>query len=170
VKRLILIFAFLLYVPLAWATSGDLTATFGDKNSSNVHRIEADNNGVVTFAQDTGIKYPYTSGSTNQTITAAQTGTTIVFNNGSGVAASGTMFTLPAAVVGMEYTIIADIAKWFYVKPASGEIINFSNLSANQRISNAGSGVAGDSITLFCATAGQWSVKSRIGTWANGGS
>lgn len=152
----------------------ETTATFGDQNSSGTYRMVATNSGtnaadgLITFAFDTGIKFPYTTGSTTYTITAAQTGTTIVFNNGGGTASNGTTFLLPTAVVGMQYTIVADVAKWFYLDCQTTDVINFSTATAGQRISNSATAVAGDSITVFCATAGQWSVKSRIGTWAVG--
>lgn len=168
----------LLFIGNANATQR--TATFGDQNSSGAYRLRADVDsstsncaanatcGWVVYAQDTGIYYPYTTASTNQTLTAAQTGTTIVFNNGATTAANGTMFILPTAAVGMEFTIIADVAKWFYVDAQSTDTINFSTASAGQRISNVGSGLAGDNITLFCATAGSWSIKSKVGTWSVG--
>lgn len=154
------------------------TATFGDKNASGEYRIRADedssagsNLGWVRFASDTGIYYPYlATATTNTTLLASQTGTTVVFNNGTGTAANGTQYTLPAATVGMNFTIIGDVAKFFYVKPASGEIINYSTNLANNRISNKTTAAIGDSVSLFCIVAGQWSIKSRIGTWTSEGS
>ena len=167
-KKILLLIALLLPASLSWATSGDAVSTFGDQNSSNVYRVVADNNGVVTFAQDTGIKYPYTTGSTNQTLTAAQTGTTIIFNNGSGVATNGTTFTLPTAVVGMKYTVVADIAKWFYLTPQSTDTINFLASAQGYRMNNSSTKAAGDSITVLCATANTWSIVDKNGTWATG--
>ncbi len=144
------------------------TATFGDYNSSNVYRLTADSDGTLTYASDTSILYPYSTASTNATLTALQSGSIIVFNNGAGAAASGTQFTLPTAAVGMEYTIVADIAKWIYVDAQSTDTINFSTATAGQRINNSSTAAKGDSITLFCASAGNWSVVDRIGTWAVG--
>ncbi len=174
-KRILsfLVVGFLLSLSNAYAT--DRTATFGDQNASGVYRLRAEtdqstgtNYGWVVFAQDTGIYLPYTTASTNQTLVAAQTGTTIVFNNGAGTAQNGTAFTLPTAAVGMEYTIVADVAKYFFVDAQGTDTINFSTATAGQRISNSASALAGDSITLFCATANKWSVKSKVGTWAVG--
>lgn len=105
---------------------------------------------------------------TNLTLDASQTGQIIVFNNSTGVAANGTRYILPTAVIGMQYTIIADTAKWFYVDPANADIINFSTATAGQRISNATTAAIGDSITLVCQTAGTWSIQSRVGTWVVG--
>lgn len=114
------------------------------------------------------IVYPGSVATTNQTLTAGQSGYTIVFNNATGVAANGTMFTLPTAVVGLDYQIVADTGKWFYVKPQSTDIINLVSATTGQRISNSATGAVGDTISLICMTAGQWSVYGRQGTWAVG--
>ena len=161
-KRFLLLFA-VVFVFSTPSFAG-LTATFGDQNASKVHRLEADSSGVVTFAADTGIKYPYTTGSTTTAFTAAQTGTTAVFTG----AASGTSFTLPTAVVGMRYTVIGDVAKYFYIDAQSTDTIKLSGTSAGYRISNSGTAAIGDSITLFCAVANTWSIEAKSGTWAVG--
>jgi len=144
------------------------TATFGDQNSSKDNRMFATTDGVIHFASDTGILLPYTTTSTNQTLTAAQTGTTVIFNTVGGVAQDATKFTLPTAAVGMQFTIVSDIAKWFYVDVQSTDTIKYSTATAGDRISNSATAAAGDSITLFCATANTWSIKSKVGTWAVG--
>lgn len=141
------------------------TGTLGDQNSNKDYRITTTQDGVVHFAQDTGVTFPFITASTNQTLTAAQTGTTMVFNNGVGAAKDNTTFTLPSAVVGLSYTVIGDVAHSFRLKPASGEIINYSTDIANSKVKNT-SAAAGDSITVFCATIAQWSIKDKSGTWA----
>ena len=168
-KKIILLLAILLSAcSQSWASIDGLVSTLGIKNSSNVHPIEVDKDGLVVFGATAAMKFPYATGSTTYTITAAQTGTTIVFNNGAGTAVSGAIFMLPTAVVGMQYTIVADVAKYFYLDCQTSDIINFSTATAGQRISNSGSAAAGDSITVFCATDGQWSIKNKVGTWAVG--
>lgn len=141
------------------------TGTFGDQNSNKDYRIISTTDGVIHVAQDTGVLFPYTTGSTNQTLTAAQTGTTYVFNNGAGTAQGLTIFTLPTSAVGMQYSFISDIAKSFRIKPQSADIIDYSTAVAGSKVNNGGSALAGDSITLFCATAGKWSIKNKVGTW-----
>lgn len=174
-KRILTLLVFALLALSSQVFAVDRTGTFGDQNASGVYRLRAEtdqttgtNLGWVTFAQDTGIYYPYTTASTNQTLLASQTGTVLVFNNGAGTATNGTLFTLPTATVGMQFTIVADVAKWFYVDAQTTDTINFSTASTGQRISNSGSALAGDSITLFCATANKWSVTDHVGTWAVG--
>lgn len=105
---------------------------------------------------------------TNTTLDASQVGQVIVFNNSTGVAANNTQFILPTAVIGMQYTIIADTAKYFSVQPANTDTINFSTATTGARINNSGSAAIGDSITLVCQTAGKWSIQSRVGTWLVG--
>lgn len=167
-KRIISLAVIALLVLCSQSFAAVTTATFGDYNSSNVYRLSANSDGTLTFASDTSILYPYSTASTNQTLTALQSGSTIIFNNGAGSAANGTAFTLPTAAVGMQYTIVADVAKWFFVDAQSTDTINFSTATAGQRISNSASAAAGDSITLFCATATKWSVVDHFGTWAVG--
>lgn len=167
-KRILILALFSLFVANIPAFAAVTTATFGDYNTSNAYRLTANSDGTLSFASDTSILYPYSTASTNQTLNALQSGSVIVFNNGLGTAQNATAFTLPTAVVGMQYTIVADITKWFFVDAQSTDTINFSTASAGQRISNSASAASGDSITLFCATANKWSVSNREGTWAVG--
>jgi|GEM_PF-4262464 len=160
-KKLLIAFVLML---LASPSFAGLTATLGDKNSSNVHRVEVDTDGVVTLAQDTGIKLPYTTATTNTTMTAAQTGTTVVVTP----SANNTRMTLPTAVVGMQYSFVSDGTNYMCVKPQSTDTISFASLAAGQNLCNSSTPAKGDSITVFCATAGTWSVKSMRNTWAAG--
>lgn len=169
VGYLLVLVAFVALMPgvgLAQSLFGTTTGTLGNQNSSGDYAVTVTNDNVVHFAQDTGLLFPYTTASTNQTLTAVQTGVTLVFNNGAGTANNLVIFTLPTAAVGMSYSFIADIAKSFRIKPQSADIINFSTAVAGSKINNGGSGAAGDAITLFCATAGKWSIKYKVGTWA----
>lgn len=109
---------------------------------------------------------PGSIATTNTTLDATQVGTVIVFNNSTGVAQNGTQFTLPTAVVGMQYTVIADTAKWFFMNPASTDTINIASTGVGRRISNSGSAAIGDSITLVCQTPNTWSIQAKSGTWA----
>jgi len=81
-----------------------LTAAIGDQNSSGNYRVEVDTDGVVTFANDTGIKFPYNSGTTDETLEAADSGRTYVTTTGT---VNTVQITLPAAAVGMVYPFIA---------------------------------------------------------------
>lgn len=108
------------------------------------------------------INYPGAPVTTNQTLSAAQSGNIIVFNGSS----NNTKFTLPAAVIGEDFTIVGDSAKYFHVVVQAADIINFSTLVAGDGVSNSGSAAKGDSIELVCQTNGQWSIKNRQGTWA----
>jgi hypothetical protein len=109
------------------------------------------------------INYPGVAYTTNQTLSNAQSGNIIVFNG----TANGTQFTLPAATVGLDFTIISDVAKWMYITPQSTDIINITSTVTGKRVSNSGSAAIGDSIEVVCMTSGQWSIKSKIGTWAS---
>lgn len=172
-RKLIVLFLglMLLALPRAQASVSNMTAQLGVYNTTDSqYGLEVDNANNFIFAPtSSSIKWPGTTASTNVTLTAANSGQTIIFNNGGGTAQSGTTFLLPSATVGLEIAVVADIAKWFYVKPGVGtDTINFSTATAGQRISNSGTAAAGDSITLYCATAGKWSVLDHNGTWAVG--
>ncbi len=108
------------------------------------------------------IIYPGSPATTNQTLSNAQSGNIIIFTG----TANNTKFTLPAATLGLDFTIVSDVAKYMHIVVSSGDIINFSTLGANDGVSNSASTAKGDSIELVCQTAGQWSIKNRIGTWA----
>lgn len=157
-KRLLLgLVAALLIAAPCYAAS--TTATFGDMNSSGTYRMSANTDGVITFASDTGIVWPYSTATTNATLTAAQSSTTLV--------SSGTVdyvkYQLPAATVGLKYKFIAGTAKYIEVKPSSGEIIHYSTAAASNKIRSAGA--IADSVEVFCATAGEWEIGSMKGTW-----
>lgn len=171
-KAFMLILMLALFLPaLAKADSNTdysiTTATLGSQNKvSGDYTMWVTNDGVVHYAKDTGIHFPYlTPASTSQTLTAAQSGTVLVINNANGTYVNGAMFLLPPAIPKLEYTFVIDVAKVFRIQPASGEIINYSTDIANSKVKNTSSAI-GDSIEVFCATTGQWSVKSRTGTWA----
>lgn len=115
-----------------------------------------------------GISYPGTVATTSVTLTVYQSGNIIVFNASNAGGQNDTAFTLPSAIPGLEYTIIADIAKYFAVTPQSADTINFSTATSGQSVNNVGSAAIGDSITLVCRTSGKWSVRNRVGTWAVG--
>lgn len=122
----------------------------------------------LSYIKPSAIIYPGSVATTNVTLTAANSGQTIIFNNSTGVAANGTQFTLPSATLGVDIQIVADTAKWIYVQPQSGDIINLVSAVTGQRINNRTTAAVGDSIGLICFTAGQWSVYGRQGTWAAG--
>lgn len=109
------------------------------------------------------IIYPGSPATTNTTLSNGQSGNIIVFNG----AANGTMFTLPPATIGLDFTIIADVAKWMYIAPQSADTINITSTVQGKRIANVASAAIADSVELICMTNGTWSIKSKIGTWAS---
>lgn len=142
----------------------ELTATIGDQNSSGKYRVEVDTDGIVTFQTDTAIKLPYQSGTTNDTLTAADSGRTYVTSSGT---VSAVILNLPPATVGLYFPVITGTTHSVYLNPSGTEIINYASLSAGDSIYNS-SAAKGDSITLFCAIAGQWEADIHNGTWATG--
>lgn len=107
------------------------------------------------------IYYPGAPATTNTTLSSSQSGNIIVFGGSS----NNTKFTLPAATLGLDYTVVSDSTNYVHLVIASGDIINFSTLVANDGISNSASSAKGDSIEIICQTIGKWSIKNRQGTW-----
>ena len=154
--------ALLLLFALSVPSFAAVTATLGDQNSSGSYRVQVDSDGVVTFASDTGIRFPYEAATTSDTLTAAESGKTIV----SSAPTQAPTFTLPAAAVGMEFTFVAATAVSIILDPNGTDIFKYASLSAGDRIYNS-SAAAGDTIRVFCATANQWAVTPIVGTWAD---
>lgn len=187
-KRFLLLLAFVLaFSGLANATQR--TATFGDKNSSGVYRMRADTDstgvsgagspGWITFAADTGIKYPY------QTRTAA--GTTIQLLTGdsgayitdfggitpSATAAastgSGNTYLLPPCTLGLQYDLNTGVKDTITVKTASGDgmlyTVSGTQVTGTTGVSNNSTKQAGDEISFVCTAANAWSVANKSGTW-----
>lgn len=154
----------LLALPRAEASVSNMTSQLGVYNSTDTqYGLEVDNNNLFKFAPTTSsIYYPgVIGGTTNQTLTANQSGQTIILNNST---YDRVIFTLPTAVVGMQYTLVIDVAKNFRVDPQNADIINYSTATAGQRIAST-SASKGDSVTLYCAVAGFWSLVDHNGTW-----
>lgn len=140
-----------------------LTATIGDQNSSGKYRIEIDTTGTVTFQTDTSILFPYQSGTTNDTLTVADSGRTYVTTTGT---VSEVQITLPAAAVGMVYPFITGTTHSLRIHPDGTDTIQYASLSAGDSIKNT-SAAKGDSITLICVIANEWAVDIHNGTWAD---
>lgn len=167
ISRLITLFiiAVLIATPL-YAQSTN--ATFGNQNSSGEYRVEANTNGTITFASDTSIKFPYQSGTTNDTLTVADSGRTYVVTYDADTQVSPPVIQLPAATVGMVFPIVSATTYSVYINPNGTDTIQYASLAAGHSIYNS-SAAKGDSITLYCVVAGEWAVSINSGTWATGG-
>lgn len=180
-KRFNLAVFLLLLLAFCSPSFAETTATFGDQNSSGEYRIKATfdgTSGVVTYAADTGIQYPYeryTSANTPNTLIAAESGKTLSDTGGaSGPTASGfgSKHTLPRAAVGMEFTFTVASKSFITVDTVdASDTIEYSisgtGLDAGDSIKSAGQ--AGDAVTLFCTVANKWSIKDMKGVWTDNG-
>lgn len=147
-----------------------VTATVGDRNNSNVYRLSAsrdsNNNGYLTYAADSGIKYPYLESTTNLTLASYQAGIII----GVYPSQNNTAFTLPTAVPGLDYLFISGKAgaTWKIVIQST-DFIAFAGQPAGGGTGIVNSSAAqGDQIELFCIFTGQWLVRDKTGTWTAG--
>ena len=167
-RKLIVLLLGLIFLalPRAEASVSNMTAQLGVYNSTDgTYGLEVDNNNQFHFSQTgSGIWYPGVDATTNVTLTANQSGQTIVQNN---TTYNNVQFTLPTAQVGMTFTFIVDVAKTIKVLPQSTDTINYSSLTAGQSITNT-SAAKGDHLQLICVSATNWSIVDQGGTWAHG--
>lgn len=168
-SALILIFIFALILLFSVIAEATLIATIGDKNSSGDYRVEVSTDGTnatFKFQTDTAILFPYQSGTTNDTLIAADSGRTYVITSAT---VNPVVISLPTAAVGMVFKFVSSSSSHaVYVRPDGTDIINYASLAAGSAIYNS-SAAKGDSITLFCVTANEWDVDPSVGTWASGG-
>jgi hypothetical protein len=166
-----LIIALLLYCGNAFAVTGDtVTFTAGDKNASNIYRLYLQRvlggtNSYVTYAQDTGINYPYLESTTNLTLAYYQSGLIM----GVYPSANHSQFTLPTAVPGMDFYFVDgdSLGHTWAIEIQPTDVIAFLGETVGKGINNT-SAAQGDQIELFCVFAGQWLVKDKLGTWVIG--
>ncbi len=142
------------------ANAQTVRSTFGNP-VSGIYNIKEKTDGIVYMRPTGGVKWAYESVTTSDTLTAIESGKTFVW--------SGTVtteFELPAAVVGMNFRFVTatDTAS-IVLDPNGTELIRFSTLVEGDAIKSPGA--SADSIELFCATAGEWSVPNINGTWTD---
>ena len=171
------------------------TATFGDQDSNKNYRITADSTGLVQFANDTSIAWPYENigSGTAVTSTAGNPGTgyqlsqsdsgLIITDYGGKTAGTsgigkltgqGTRYILPACTssnLGMYYDINTAVQETITITPFStadsiAYSISSTGLNAGQGIKNNSSEQSGDSFEIMCTSVGTWTVDDHVGTWA----
>lgn len=165
-----------------------LTATFGDQDSAKNYRLSADTTGLVQYANDTSIAYPYESINTSTGITSAYTltstdsGSAISDWGGTSIAAlhpgqssgQGATYTLPqctSTVLGMNFVVTTAVKETITVTPSvTTDSIDYSILGTGlsngvglKTASVAASGNAGDAIGVICVAPGQWQVLRTKG-------
>lgn len=164
----------------AFATQ--ITATFGDQDSSNNYRIQADSSGLVTFANDTSIAYPYENISSptskSYTLTAADSGSYILdwgqlaaSHANTGSTTSGNAYTLPLCTstsLGKKFEVITAVKETITVTPTStADTIAYSisgtPLSAGVGVKTSNTAGVGDKIGMVCASSGTWVVTGCSG-------
>ena len=165
-KGLLLIVAILMVFAIP-AFSATREATLGGQDSSGNYRFTVDSDGVLAGASTSTTKlsraYEVIT-ATEEAVVAADNGKIMV-----ATAAATTTFTLPAAVVGMEFTFVAGAAQTVSIDPSTtADTITYLTLNAGDEIDSAGA--IGDSVTLKCYTANTWiPVNMGSSAWSDGG-
>ena len=143
-----------------------IQSTLGGQDSSGNYHFTVDSDGVLdgAAASTTTIARAYSVATTTESVlTAADSGKILI----SSLAA--TTFTLPAAVVGMEFTFVAGAAGMKVDPSTTADTIAYLTLDAGDEIDAAG--VTGDSVTLKCYKANTWiPVDMGSSAFSDGGS
>ncbi len=156
---LFLLIALLFIFSCAYADMGD-EATLGGLDSSGNYRFRVNSSGTLIPAATSGIQAIYEALAASDTLTAAETGKKIIMT------AAGTI-TLPAAAVGLEYTVITGAAVAVSVDTNSvSDTIKYLSLSAGDKLTNGSA--TGDSVTLVCGRANTWDLVDLNGSWSDG--
>lgn len=150
-----------------------VVACNGVPDSSGLCPLAVDDSGYTTF--NGGIYAKVEAATTNDTITAAESGKTFVVSPVSG---SPVTFTLPTAVAGLSFQFIAGTGhatttlRYFELDPQSTDYLIVANSGATSTYAagdkTKSGGITGDSIMIYCATAGTWIALDTRGTWTDG--
>lgn len=122
-------------------------------------------NGVLTPGSSASYKINYeVVTATTDTLAAADSGKRMIYTSTSDVTV-----TLPAASLGLEFTVIG-AEGIVNVDPAStADTIIYdpsgTALSAGDKMTAA---ATGDTVTLVCGAANKWYVVNRVGSWTDG--
>jgi hypothetical protein len=120
----------------------------------------------VTAGSSAGYKVNYeVMTATQDTLATTDTGKRMIYTS-----TSTTTVTLPAAALGLEYSVIAGGTSSLSIDPATTDdtIIYYPSgtaLSAGDKMTAA---ATGDSVTLVCGKAHTWYVKEINGSWTDG--
>ena len=143
---------------------GGAFAADGDELSTTSFRV--DSNGQVYY------KRLYEVATTSDTLTAAESGKTIIYNP----ATSQSTFTLPTAAAGLEFTFLqayghGDSLKKMVLEPADTDTFVGCVTLATTTTFAAGDSListtaTGDTVTIVGAST-KWYCTNRIGTWVD---
>jgi hypothetical protein len=182
-KKKLALFLLLVFGFASVASATRVNATFGDRNSSNKYRIQGDTDGVVKFASDTGVVYPYQTVTTlnlARLLVTADSGAVITDFGGNTPSATvaaqgyGSKFFLPpggdATTLGTKYKISVGFKGSVTLDTYdTSDIILYSItgtvLDAGDSIKSTGQ--AGDSVTVECTAANTWSIVDMHGIWSD---
>lgn len=147
----------------------------GGRDSSGNCRMEIDSDGMISYTGG-GIKRKYEVKTTNDTLTAVESGTVYFMDPTQG---SPIRITLPDADVGLTYTFVAIDGHasglcYTELKPQSTDTFvggtngaSTTTWIAGDKIYNSNS-YTGDAITVTCGADTYWYVHDIRGTWADG--
>ena len=102
--------------------------------------------------------------SSNDTVTAAESGKTFLITSASG---SPAYIALPDAATGLIYHFIDGNGNRFAIDPDSDDTIKYASLSVGDRLISPASGAAGDSLTIIATDDSTWFVNDHGATFVD---
>lgn len=134
-------------------------------------------NGVATGLYG-GYQVPVstdTVANTNVTLTAAQSGYVVTDSGGvtsDTLTGFGSKFILPRATVGLEYTLAVGSKSFSTLDTldtADTFMYSIAGVGFQMGDSMKSTGQAGDSVSVTCTKAGQWTIAAMHSAWTNNG-
>lgn len=141
-------------------TVGVSAQLFSVGESSDNNLVEISNTGILS-----GNKASYEVFATGDTLTVVESGKTCVLDTSSTAVVVGPTFTLPSAVVGLHYYIVAGNDNYVIVRPNIEDKIKYLTLDTGDAIRSPKA--TADSVHLVCGGANTWYVAEMFGTWTD---
>lgn len=152
------------YTDVYGAASGKITSTPGGEYMGLALEAASGDGSIIEVLQrEAPANYSVTEAHTaDDTLTAAESGSTHTTYGASGTV----VFSLPAAVLGMWFRFVVGAAQELRIDPNGTETISLPSTGvAGAAGKYLTANAAGESVVLFCASAGTWAVAGFTGTW-----
>jgi len=155
-KHLVILLALVMVFGIHSRVSADDDDFMSVIDFFGTHQFSIDENGQMRY------KAYIENASTNDTITAAESGKTFLVTSGGTPA----IFTLPDAADGLVFHFIDGIGNSFMVSPDSTDTMQYGSLLVGDKLISPGG--QGDALTVIATDGSVWFVNDYGLTYANG--
>lgn len=162
----------------AFAATCDSNTDSSDLNGwciNNVGTLIPKVLGTLNSGGNQSVYYNYTPQNAPRSFAATESG--MVLSDSGGVTSDtltgfGSKFTLPRAAVGLTYTLSVgskSTSTLDTIDTADTFLYSISGTGFQMGDSMKSTGQAGDSVTVVCTKAGQWTISQMHSAWTNNG-